>query len=43
MTVNVPFKYNFWSLSNKFPTIFWRLIFNILLPEEGYFSQKKET
>ena len=27
----------------KFPTIFWSLIFNILLPRLLYFSKKKET
>ena len=41
--LTVPFMYNFGSLSNKFTTIFWRLIFQILLPRLGYFSQKKET
>ena len=41
--LTVPFMYNFRSLSNKFTTIFWRLIFQILLPRLGYFSQKKET
>ena len=35
--------YNFRSLSNRFTTIFWLLIFQILLPQLGYFSQKKET
>ena len=37
-----PFKNNFRGLSNKFPTIFWSLIFHILLPRLGYFSRKKE-
>ena len=41
--LTVPFMYNFRSLSNKFTTIFWRLIFQILLPRLGYFSQEKET
>ena len=39
----VPFMYNFRSFSNKFPTIFRSLIFNILPPRLQYFSQKKET
>ena len=30
-----------WSLSNKFPTIFWSLIFQISPPRLGYFSYKK--
>ena len=41
--LTVPFMYNFRSLSNKFTTIFWPIIFQILLPRLGYFSQKKET
>ena len=41
ISVTVPFMYNFRSLSNKFTTIFWSLIFHILLPRLGYFSQKK--
>ena len=36
--VTVPFMYNFRSLINKFPTIFWSLIFLILLPMLGHFS-----
>ena len=32
--------YNFWSLFNKFPTIFWSLIFHILPPRLGYFLYK---
>ena len=35
--------YNFRTLSNKFPTIFWSLIFGILPPRLSYFSQEKET
>ena len=35
--------FNFRSLSNKFPTNFWSLIFNILLSRLHYFSKKKET
>ena len=35
---DVPFMYNFRSLSNKFTTIFWSLIFHISLPRLGYFS-----
>ena len=31
--------YNFRSLSNKFPTIFWSLIFRISFPRLRYFSQ----
>ena len=33
--------YNFRRLSNKFPTIFWSLIFRISFPRLRYFSQKK--
>ena len=33
--------YNIQSLSNKFPMIFWSLIFHILLPRWGYFAQPK--
>ena len=29
--------YSFQSLSNKFPTIFWSLIFRISLPRLSYF------
>ena len=36
--MNVPFKYNFQSLSNKFPTIFWSLIFHNLRPWLHCFS-----
>ena len=39
--MTVPFMYNFWSLSNKFPTIFWRLIFHISLPQERLFFAEK--
>ena len=39
LSVAVPFMYNFRSLSNKFTTIFWSLIFQILLPRLGYFLQ----
>ena len=40
--------YNFRSLyANKFPTIFWSLVFHILLPRLGYYEKKnrrkKET
>ena len=35
--------YNFRNFRNKFPTIFWSLIFHTLLPRLHYFSQKKET
>ena len=42
--MTVPFMYyNFRTLSNKFPTIFWSLIFGILPPRLTYFSQEKET
>ena len=37
-----PFIENFRSLCNKFPTIFWSLIFHISLPRLGCFSYKKE-
>ena len=36
--MNVAFKYNFQSLSNKFPTIFWSLIFHNLRPWLHCFS-----
>ena len=36
--MNVPFKDNFQSLSNKFPTIFWSLIFHNLRPWLHCFS-----
>ena len=36
-----PFMYNFRSLSNKFPTIFWSLIFPISLPRLSYFFVEK--
>ena len=32
--------YNFRSFSNKFPTIFWSLIFHISLPRSGCFPYK---
>ena len=41
ISVTVPFVYNFRGLSNKFTTIFWSLLFQILLPWLGYFSQSK--
>ena len=41
--MTVPSMYNFRSLSNKFPTIFWSLIFRISLSRLSYFSKKKET
>ena len=41
--MTVPFMYNFRSLSDKFRTIFWSLIFPISLPRLNYFSLKKET
>ena len=40
--MTVPFMYNFQSLSNKFATILWSLIFHISLPRLSYFSQKKQ-
>ena len=36
--VAVPFMYNFWSLCNKFATIFSSLIFHISLQRLDYFS-----
>ena len=36
--MNVPFMYNFQSLGNKFPTIFWSLIFHNLPPWLHCFS-----
>ena len=41
--MNIPFMYNFRSLSSKFPAIFWSFIFHISLPRLGYFSYKRET
>ena len=38
----VPFMFNFRTLSNKFPTILWSLIFHISLLRSGYFSKKKK-
>ena len=35
--------YNFRSLSNNFTTIFWSLIFQILLPDWAIFRKKEET
>ena len=35
--------YDFRSLSNYFPTIFYSLILYISLPKLGYFSYKKDT
>ena len=35
--MSVPFMYNIQSLSNSFPTIFWSLIFHILLSRLGYY------
>ena len=37
--MTVSFMYNFQSLSNKFLTILWSLIFHVSLP---YFSKKKQ-
>ena len=34
--MTVPFMYNFRNVSDKFPKIFWSLIFHILLPSLGY-------
>ena len=39
--MNVPFMYNFQSLSNKLPTIFWSLIFHNLRPWLHCFSWGK--
>ena len=41
--MTVPFMYNFRSLSNQFPTVFWGLNFPISLPRLSYFSWRKET
>ena len=41
--MTVLFMYDFQSLSDKFPTIFWNLIFHISLPSLSYISKKKET
>ena len=41
--MTVLFMYDFQSLSDKFPTIFWSLIFHISLPSLSYISKKKET
>ena len=41
--MTVPFMYNFRSFSNKSATIFWSLIFHILLPRLAIFRSKKET
>ena len=37
--MTVPFMYNFQSVSIKPATIFWSLIYYILLPRLGYFTQ----
>ena len=39
--MTVSFMYNFGGLSDKFPTIFWSLIFHILHPRLGYFFVAK--
>ena len=39
--MTVQFMYNFRSLSNKFPMMFWSLIFHISHPRLGYFFQGK--
>ena len=39
--MTVPFMCNFQSLSNKFRTIFWSLIFHISHPRLDYFSNEK--
>ena len=41
--MTVLFMCDFQSLSDKFPTIFWHLIFHISLPSLSYISKKKET
>ena len=41
--MTVPFMYNFRSFSNKSATIFWSLIFHILLSRLAIFHSKKET
>ena len=41
--MTILFMYDFQSLSDKFPTIFWSLIFHISLPSLSYISKKKET
>ena len=41
--MTIPFMHSFSSLFNKFPTIFWSLIFNISLPSLDYFSYQKEA
>ena len=35
--------YDFRGLSDKFPTIFWNLIFHFSLLSWSYISKKKET
>ena len=37
------FKYNLRSLSDKFPTIVWSLLFHISQPRLDYFSYKKKN
>ena len=41
--MTVLFMYDFQSLSDKFPTIFWNLIFHISLPNLSYISKKEDT
>ena len=40
--MTIQFMYEFRSLSDKFPTIFWNLIFHISLPSLSYISKKKK-
>ena len=40
--MNVPFMYDFQSLSSKFPTIFWSLIFHIYYPGYTIFVRKRK-
>ena len=39
--MTVSFMYNFRGLPDKFPKIFWKLIFHILQPRLGYFFVAK--
>ena len=43
--MTVPFMYDFRGLSDKFPTIFWSLIFHVsgLSYSLSYISKKKEA
>ena len=43
LKMTVPFMYNFRSLPNKFPTIFWSLILPISLTSWIHFSYRKEA